>query len=293
MNIVHIIGGLGNQMFQYAFAYAYGQNKQCEVKLDITDFDSYQLRKYELNVFSPSLSIATEAEINSMECKQTKLWQRVYKKLRQILKKIDTNCYIEPHFYYDKTVYALSGDIYFKGYWQSEKYFIKYRDSLLKEFSPQNSLHKDSNIFLQKILKCNSVSVHIRRGDYVSNDQANQMHGTCPVEYYQQAYKLLTKKIDNPYFFIFSDDLEWAKEHLSFMQNTTFVNISEDVPDYEEMILMSRCQHNIIANSSFSWWGAWLNQNPDKIIVAPKIWFKNKEMNENTQDLIPPEWIRL
>jgi len=145
--------------------------------------------------------------------------------------------------------------------------------------------------FAQQILAKESISLHIRRGDYVSNVYTNSVHGTCSLDYYQQAVTLLESKLNNPHFFIFSDDLAWAKEHLSFIENVTFVELDVNIPDHDEMFLMSQCLHHIIANSSFSWWGAWLNKNLDKIVIAPKRWFIDETYN--TSDLIPDAWIRL
>ena len=136
-----------------------------------------------------------------------------------------------------------------------------------------------------------AVSLHIRRGDYVSNPVTNNYHGTCSLAYYKKAVLLLKEKIENPSFFIFSDDLLWARENLDFINDMTFIDLDKSIPDHEEMHLMSQCKHNIIANSSFSWWGAWLNENSDKIVIAPKKWFSDNTIN--TEDLIPAKWMRI
>ena len=291
MNIVNILGGLGNQMFQYAFAYALSKEQNSIVKLDIRDFEGYDLREYELDIFNVSLPISTQVEADELKYKKESLIQKVFQKIKKSPIPFANSYCREPHFHYDGKVFALTGDIYFEGYWQSEKYFVKYKDDLLKEFTLKKDLHSQSQNYMEQIISTEAVSLHIRRGDYVTNQHTNSVHGTCPVEYYQKAVQKIEEGINAPHFFIFSDDLEWAKDNLSFIENLTFIELDTNVPDHEEMILMSKCQHNIIANSSFSWWGAWLNQNNEKVVIAPKKWFRDSSINTN--DLIPEEWIQL
>jgi hypothetical protein len=124
----------------------------------------------------------------------------------------------------------------------------------------------------------------------VANKNANAHHGTCTLDYYHEAIKIMKEKIKNPYFFIFSDDIPWVKENLKIDGDAFFIT-GKKIKDHEEMFLMSRCKHNIIANSSFSWWGAWLNNNPEKIVIAPKRWFNNEKIN--TSDLVPDNWLRI
>jgi len=291
MIIVNILGGLGNQMFQYAFAYSILDKKNAIVKLDIEDFNTYDLRKYELAIYNVSLDLASVDEINTLKYKQETLFERVVRKLKRTSSPLSENYYKEADFHYGSKVYELNDDIYFQGYWQSEKYFLNYRGALLKEFRLGNSLHRESKSYEEKINQSESVSLHIRRGDYVSNAHTHSVHGTCTLEYYKNAVSYVTSNAENVHFFIFSDDLTWAQENLGFIDNITFVELKENTPDHEEMYLMSQCKHNIIANSSFSWWGAWLNQNQNKMVIAPSMWFNDTTIN--TKDLIPKEWIQL
>ena len=138
------------------------------------------------------------------------------------------------------------------------------------------------------ISQTNSVSLHIRRGDYVSNQKTNQTHGTCDLDYYQRCITEIEKEVENPYFFVFSDEIEWVKENLKINHPAEYVDQNTGDKSYEDMRLMSQCKHNVIANSSFSWWGAWLNSYPDKIVFAPKRWFASDK--HNTKDLIPEGW---
>jgi len=290
MKIVHILGGLGNQMFQYAFAYALSK-KEDNVKLDTDGFSTYDLRKYELDIFNVSLELAGQHEISSLKYQRETFIQKIIRRLRKKSKPLANIYYKEPHFHFDQNALRQTGNRYFKGYWQSEKYFVNYREELLKEFSLKEELSAEINKYIEQIKHTPSVSLHIRRGDYVTNRHTNSVHGTCSLAYYKKAVRHIEDKVETPHFYIFSDDLFWAKEHLSFVENITYIELDKTVPDYEEMILMSYCRHNIIANSSFSWWGAWLNQNEDKMVIAPQKWFNDKSLH--TKDLIPSIWIKL
>lgn len=290
MIIVNIIGGLGNQMFQYAFGYALSKRRDTLFKIDTTMFHNYDLRHFELEKFSINLSFASKQEIEEARYKKILFPEKL---LRTILKKdkpFSKYYYKEKYFYYQEELIEQKNK-YFEGYWQSEKYFKAYREELLKQFTLKNGLHRTSNGYLEKINATNAVSLHIRRGDYVNNPDTNSVHGTCSLEYYLKAIQIIDEKVNSPYYFIFSDDLNWVKKHFSRINSKIFIELSPDVPDHDEMILMSQCKCNIIANSSFSWWGAWLNQNPDKIIIAPKRWFNDAIID--TKDRIPEEWIQL
>lgn len=291
MIVVSVIGGLGNQMFQYAFAYAVSQEKKSTLKLDIRAFDNYHLRQYQLDQYSIVGEIATSDESDRLKYKKESLLGSIFRKMLRKPKRLASTYYKESYFQFDKTVFNTQGDIYFEGYWQSEKYFKKYREDILRIFTLKESIHYKTKQYQQKINNAESVSLHIRRGDYVTNTHANRMHGTCSVEYYCKAIYFLKNKLSNPCFFVFSDDLVWAKENLSFMDQILFIELEKNTPDHEEMYLMSLCKHNIIANSSFSWWGAWLNQNPNKIVIIPQRWFMDATINTN--DLIPKSWICL
>jgi len=291
MIFVNILGGIGNQMFQYAFGYAISQKKRGFFKLDISDFKTYSMRNYELGLFNINTAFAFKEEVEKLKYKDENIFAKVLRKVRKKERTLSEQYYKEPHFNFDQKVYDIKEDVYFEGYWQSERYFKKYRKDLLKQFSLSKEIHLHSQQYKIKIENTESVSLHIRRGDYVTCTQANSVHGTCTLDYYKDAVLIIEEKVKSAHFFIFSDDLDWVKVNLDFIENITFVELAEDIPDHEEMFLMSQCKHNIIANSSFSWWGAWLNKNPDKIVLAPNKWFNDSSIN--TQDLIPEGWIRL
>lgn len=291
MIVVNIIGGLGNQMFQFAFAYAFSRKHHVELKLDISGFLSYELRKYELDSYAITEDIASTGEIQQLKYIQENLFARFLRALFKKSTPLSNFYYKEPYFQFDSAVFDKQDDVYFDGYWQSEKYFYEYRDDLLKNFTLKEPIHALTQSYQEKIIATQSVSIHIRRGDYVTDAKTNIVHGVCDLDYYRRAVTFIKKQVAEPHFFIFSDDLGWAKENLDFIDHLTFVELDPNIPDHEEMWLMSQCQHNIIANSSFSWWGAWLNQHPNKIVIAPLPWFVDSSID--TGDLIPESWARL
>lgn len=291
MIIVNIIGGLGNQMFQYALGKSIALKTKQPLKLDITAFKAYELRSYELAAFNISCSIAAEEEINALKYKNPNFFEKLNMLLRKQSAPYSEFCYKEKYYHFDSEVLDNNESIYLFGYWQSEKYFLDCKETILKEFTLKREISLLSTHYLNMITSSASVSLHIRRGDYVNNRTTNDYHGTCNLDYYKKAVSIIKIKNFKTHFFIFSDDLDWAKKNIDFIDNITFVELSADIPDYEEMYLMSMCRHNIIANSSFSWWGAWLNQNHKKIVIAPKLWFNDGSINTN--DLIPNTWIRI
>ena len=173
----------------------------------------------------------------------------------------------------------IQGDAYLQGWFQNEKYFKSYRDIIINEFVPVNKVKPDKDI--QDLIENEeTVSVHIRRGDYKS------IGYTLPVKYYTKAIDYIASKTDKPYFLFFSDDIDWVKENMQIPDRRFFVS-GDSYKDYEQMMLMSRCSHNIIANSTFSWWGAWLNRNSDKIVTAPRMWMRLKD----PLSIVPKDWV--
>jgi len=259
--IIKIIGGLGNQMFQYA----YGRNMELSGKKVVFDTSFFAgnknskdtVRNFKLDKFN----IATNAEFSPKRHLISDIWIKVKRRL------------------------GLNADVYF----QSEKYFINISDNIRQESTLKKLLSNKAQESLSNIKNNNSISLHIRRGDYVTDKNTNMFHGTCDVGYYEKAISLIKEKVDSPVFFVFSDDIAWAKDNL---KGSEFVFVSSpEIEDAEELVLMSKCKHNIIANSSFSWWGAWLNSNLDKIVIAPQKWFNDKKANKN--QILPEKWIRI
>ncbi|WXT99922.1 MAG: O-antigen biosynthesis glycosyltransferase WbnK [Catillopecten margaritatus gill symbiont] len=290
MITVSIVGGLGNQMFQYAFAYSVSKKTKKSFDIDISDFeDCEHCRPYQLNIFK----IKDKFTHYRVKRKKRNLLNGIIKKIKIIAYKLLNRGYFyqEGNCHFDANVFNIKNNTYFSGYWQSELYFRESRNDLLKQFTLKDPLHIKSQQYKEGILLNNAVSLHIRRGDYVESEETNAFHGICSLGYYQEAVEYVTQNISEACFYIFSDDLIWAKDNLDFIKNKVFVDLDGSVPDHEEMYLMSVCKHNIIANSSFSWWGAWLNQNNEKIVIAPKQWFNDTSIN--TTDVTPDDWVRL
>jgi hypothetical protein len=267
MIIVRILGGLGNQMFQYAYAKALEQNGY-DVKIDISKFKKYKLHGgYHLDKFN--IDLRTPGFIST------------FLSVSKIKKNVK-----EKNLLFDENLLKLSGDEFVKGYFQTEKYFTQIRAVLLHQFTIKQSISKETNTVAKNILSSkNSCSLHIRRGDYISDKKANSVHGTCDLKYYKNAIKLINDTYQNITFFVFSDDISWTKENLH-IENAIYVD-NKTIP-HEDMYLMSLCKNNITANSSFSWWGAWLNKNKNKTVIAPKNWFVNKE-----NEVACKNWIQL
>jgi len=288
MMIVEINGGLGNQMFQYALGRQLSLKNNSILKLDTNIFDNYKLRKYELNCLNIIENFASVEEIKRIKDKKSKIPGF----LRKILKISKYPNLIQEKFYhFDPEILNLSGNLYLSGYWQSEKYFNEISNIIRKEFTIKTELVGQNKEIADRITASEAVSLHIRRGDYVKDVQTKSVHYVDLDEYYKNAINLINEKVNNPHFYIFSDDSEWVKNNYAKNLNCSVVDINSADNGYEDMRLMSLCKHNIMANSSFSWWGAWLNNNPDKIVIAPKKWFNVPE--RNTKDLLPENWIKL
>lgn len=281
MKIVQILGGLGNQMFQYAFYKALKTQSNEEVKIDISEFEGYELHNgFELDrIFNIDENIiATKEEINQF--KDNYLLFKYRKKIG-LLKK--SHLMEEKNFFYDENLFNKKNG-YFQGYWQSYKYFEKIKKKLLKDFKFEVELNEKNKKILKKIKNFNSCSIHVRRGDYLNHPSFG---GICEKEYYLKSIKKIKEIYPSIQFFIFSNDIKWCKENLK-LNEAHYIDWNIGKESYLDMYLMSQCKNNIIANSSFSWWGAWLNNNTDKCVIAPKKWV-NKRIDYS---LVPQDWLR-
>ena len=281
MIITKIKGGLGNQLFQYATGRAVASHHKLPLKLDLTWFETNNLHNgYRLDQLAIQAEIATENEIIKLKGENNILFSALrkvglFKKKSYFKEKRSSN--------FDGGVFK-NKFLYLNGYWQNELYFSNIRESLLGELSPINSMSDLGYAYLESIEQSNSVSLHVRRGDYLNLRNI----GVLGVDYYTKAVDYIRQNVENPTFYIFSDDLEWCKDNLGFLDNCIYVDRTQT--EIEDLKLMSFCRHNIIANSSFSWWGAWLNQNPNKIVIAPKGWLLNDTSSSN---VILSDWVKV
>ncbi len=277
MIITKISDGFGNQMFMYATAYALAKRLDAELMLDISYLDTNTFREYELD----KLNIVYD-KCFSTRCLKFYPLKVLARRFFHGMIKLKYGFYHErkPYFY-DPNFNEIKDNTYLFGYWQTEKYFKAYRKELLQMFTPKYALSEDSKQYIMQVQRCNSVAIHIRRGDYVKL-------GIClDSDYYHNSIKFIEEKLksDNIIYFVFSDDLEFAKSMLepSSHRKLEFVKCSSNNATLDDFFIMKSCKHIIMANSSFSWWAAWLNDNPDKIVLYP--------VSDKKNDFYPDEWI--
>lgn len=291
MIIVKITGGLGNQLFQYSFGQYLSLKFKTELRFDIqTNYNSnnFTNRSVGLNNFNINLSQATNSEISKFKYFDTGLFFRLERKLIQKLPFLNSKYIVQDLNSTQNNETSYKNDCYYEGYWQSYKYLTLNEPILRNEITLKHFLRNGIADIISTIESSQSISLHVRRGDYISIKDNFELLGICSIKYYREAIQYFTRQHSNPKFFIFSDDFSWVKKKFIGPQ---YVYIEGNQPA-QDMYLMALCKHNIIANSTFSWWAAWLNNNPDKIVIAPANWYKGK-LNESTINLIPPGWVRI
>ncbi len=289
MIIVRLKGGLGNQMFQYALGRVLSLKNNTDLKLDISffnlNFKNITKRNYDLNVFNINANLATRYDIPFLfRLHNNKFITRSLDFIRRLIRHKGQ----EKSFRFDPDICNLDKNVYLDGYWQSFKYFNGYEDVIRKDFTLNKDLPDNIKKLKKEIESSNSLCVHIRRGDYVGNAH----HEVVNIDYYKNGIAIISNKTIIDKIYVFSDDIKWCEENIKFDLPTMFVGEEYSGENAEgHLILMSACKNFVICNSSFSWWGAWFNQNKDKIVVAPKKWFNDQIIN--TSDLVPENWIRI
>lgn len=301
MKIVNIIGGLGNQMFQYAFAVALKhENANEEVYVDTQHYKNAFIKSYHGNNFYhngyevekvfPNASIKQASPWNLMKVSYYIPNQVFARAVRRLLPKRKTEFVadLQPYVFIPEAM-SVGGNCYFDGYWMSPKYYTSCRNEILKEFKFRPFDTKE-NIELASLMhKDNSITIHIRRGDYVGS---NTLGGICTLTYYRNAIHEARKIISEPVFFVFSNDPEWCIENLKEEfgnSDVHFVTNNKGTESYRDMQLMSIARCTILANSSFSWWGAYLNQREDHITYCPNKWHNTMEYKDHYVD----GWIKI
>jgi len=284
MIIIKIIGGLGNQMFQYSF-YRSLQSKGINVYADLSDFEDYPLHNgYELErIFKLTVRTPSKFILNLFKPNQTK-W--IFRKLKRVLDLKKTYRVEEMEFRFDPSFLSDTNKYYF-GYWQNEGYFRDIADQIKQDFIFPKIVDIENETILQKITNTQSVSIHVRRGDYLKDPLLGNV---CNLDYYEEAILNINSKTKDAQFFVFSDDVAWCRQNLK-LENVSYIDLNKGKNSYIDMQLMSNCKHNIIANSSFSWWGAWLNNNTNKVVIAPGKWVNN--LASDDIDICPKNWIKL
>lgn len=282
MVTVQLTGGLGNQMFQYAAGAALARRHGVPLCLDLSELAHDRLRDYMLDRYRLSDTVEIGDQTTPF----------IMLRLARLVS--FGGLYVEPHYHFDPGFLNCGRDSRLYGYFQSERYFDGMAETLRDHFALKEPLSSSAASLSQKIEQAPvSVSLHVRRGDYVSDETTRKVHGSVGDDYYRRAVALMSRLHgDKAVFFIFSDDPDYADKAFSFFPDRHVVRGSDS--PHEDMHLMARCNHHIIANSSFSWWGAWLNPDPEKIVIAPRLWFaRDTQLKKNTVDLYPQGWITL
>ena len=292
--ISRIAGGIGNQLFQYAASLAFAKLYNAKLYLDLSTFfhpkyinpEGFLLDK----VFKIDVSQPTRLEyFKTLGLASPILPFRFrinYEKLCSNYFVEKTQCRLEERFFSYK-----GKNCYLEGYWQLEDYFKDIREILIRKlhFNSDNLSNIASKIN-KTLINQNSVSIHVRRADYISNKVYRNLYYECNEKYFRSAMAFISERVSDPKFYVFSDDIEWAKAQ-SFFSECNFIQHETTSGSWNDLFLISCCKHNIIANSSFSWWGAWLNQNPQKIVIGPKKWFISEEFYDLNP--IPENWIKM
>jgi hypothetical protein len=284
--VVGLSGGLGNQMFQYAAGRSLALRLGAPLILDISWFGGSADRHFALSPF----------RVDGIQRSQWPLMPNFFSSFISRLSRrwlphiLGVPVWREPHFHYSTIFSQLTKPVFLEGYWQSEHYFQDIRHLLLQEFALRDSLPYSNAKLIKEISECDSICVHVRRGDYLTSPVAAKVHGTCGVDYYQAGVRELCRGLVNPKCFIFSDDPDWVHKSLFFDCPVTVVDLNGPREAHLDLVLMTACKHFLIANSSLSWWGAWLGQYDHKKVIAPKNWFLNSD--KDTRDLLPSSWLR-
>lgn len=288
--IIYLQGGLGNQMFQYAFFLAikeqYPNAICCSSLISGKDHNGYELKR-----------------LFNIKCTQSIILLYIAKLFRRLIYKKQHNVInLLNHFnvalikdsipsHYMPNLFASSNKFYtfFLGYWQTEKYFKNIENKIRLAFRfNENMLSEKSKITAKEIKNSNSVSIHVRRGDYLYSQYQSLYGNICTISYYHKAIQLIQQKYKRTLFFVFSDDIEWVKKNLK-IDNAKYIDFNNNYDSWQDMYLMSLCKHNITANSSFSWWGAWLNPNINKTVICPSRFINSLEKS----DIVPNSWIKI
>jgi hypothetical protein len=289
MKIVKLLGGLGNQMFQYALACSIKAHQpESEVFLDLHCFKGYHKHNgYEIDkIFNPRFEAARLMDVAKIAYPYCSY--NVWRIGSRVLPARKSMIIENPKETVNTSLLSLNGSLYYDGYWQSEDYFKDIRECILKEFTfpPFDKRNQDC---ANDIKNSNSLSIHVRRGDFLNHPLYKDI---CTLQYYEEAIKRVCSMTQIDHFVIFSNDIAWCQKNLSALlknKKTTYIDWNTGAQSFNDIHLMSLCKHNIVANSSFSWWGAWLNQNPNKIVVSPHVW----DNSNSASSPICKDWIRI
>jgi hypothetical protein len=289
--VTRLMGGLGNQMFQYAAGWSLARRLNTEPLIDRTWLEGEGLfatpRHYELDAFRLQARSASPKLVSKLERRRDSTSNPLRRELGLAASAAVLH---ERSHAFDARFETVACDVLLVGYWQSERYFSNCAEAIRAEFELVDAPSPRNRDLTAQIQATNSLSLHVRRGDYVSDEATGRFHGLLPVSYYREAVELVTEKAGRVEIFVFSDDIEWCKRELA-IPGHKLRYVDHNTHGSEDMRLMSSCRHHILANSSFSWWGAWLNPSPEKTVIAPARWFRDPSID--TSDLLPDGWLRV
>jgi hypothetical protein len=291
MIVVQILGGLGNQMFQYALGRNLALKTGQTLRFDLSRPNPSHLGRFDLDLMRIQGRVISKVE-------STLVWRTLDRYVEPAIARLGLSrrtrslhrVYRQPSLRFDPDVLKLRGWVYLSGYWQCERYFADIRDVLREDLSVKAPPNPANAAALEAIQACQSVCVHVRRQDYVNNARTNSVHGACDLPYYESARRLIEERTGGAHYFIFSDDPTWAGANLSHWGNVTIISHNSVEDRHDDFRLMTACKHFITANSSFSWWPAWLSSAPGKVVVAPRRWFADPAFDG--EDVVPRGWLR-
>lgn len=290
--ITRLYGGLGNQLFQYAAGLSLAARLNADLLVHAKRYKGEYIHPDSIFTVFPNLKIKKASFFKIFKL----LGFRSVKFLNYFMGhkvgyRPHKNYFNEPHYHFSDEINLIEGSVYINGYFQSERYFSSNTKLIKNTFIFDKNLENKYKALSEYFEKNNCVSVHIRRGDYLSNPAANKVHGVLSQEYYEKAFNYIYEKVKSPKFIFFSDDIDYVERIYGHMQDPILKISVQQHAAADDLYLMSKCKHHVIANSSFSWWGAWLSELPDKVVITPKEWFSNSK--NNIKDLIPEGWVRL
>lgn len=288
---VRLTGGLGNQMFQYAAGRALALRLQATLWLDTRDYSSY-FRPFSLTHYNLEVRHCPEEQARLRSGRPEGFWRKRWRKLQGRPFIPPAGCILERSaFRYTPEILSKSGDLYLDGCWQHEGYFASIRPLLLEEFTLREPLSAQALAYARQMEESGCpVAVHVRLGDYRNNSRARDFHGLCGAGYYRKAMETMAQLVERPAFFLFSDEPEVARDLLPPQFPVTVVALSGESAMHEELALLRGCHHQIISNSSYSWWGAWLNDYPGKVVCAPAQWLADPQAQT---DIVPAAWRKI
>jgi hypothetical protein len=296
MIIVKLQGGLGNQMFQYAAGKYLAKKHNVELKMDLqflldrTPIKNFVFRDYDLDIFG-IYKEAYKSNFSIAFGRNRKLSR--FKYFLTTLFNSNLPKYVRENPYcFDNKFFKISDNCYLEGYWQSYRYFDAIESEIRSDFQILENFSENGVELLNQIKNSNSVCINVRRADFVNLKQAEDHHGFCDLNYFQSSINIINKRVTNPKFFVFSDDVGWCIENFKFLKNVTVVGHEYAGRKFSQYLnLMKNSKHFIIPNSTFGWWAAWLGENPEKIVIAPEKWYVNKKMD--TRELLPKSWLKV